>query len=488
MKPIFIFISSLFLFVSCTKNQETALTSPGVGPGVGAGDAVAATLSFDSPIRYQYKLLEEASQAAQAQGEPVSWSQLRSNEPALIELENRWARVIIEYVNGVATERVDQREDGAEPLLVEFFISEPKDPEAMGVLSSKSIQSSFAGFGNLGVVAKIEDQEITHNEIVEASMVNSRLYKNLFEQRMKRLDGIVIRRSLLKAAKGANLAMEAFVQEKILKGGGAATADQARTYALEQGISESDLNEKMIQRLQAIVDQKNRDRKIAQYIADHHLQDVVFVNFLVPQGRVELPTLSDAIPSYGSEKGKDLVYIGHWDCQSCKEALGLFLQGQREWGQTVKGTFLYYFQEQNREARMSAEAGLCLHEQKPDFFWQFVEASLQEESPNSEDTINRVAEKVGADFASFRKCFLARSHKEAVANQLATVKKMGVTRTPVLVANGKAFEQPTSLAPLAAALEISKRGGYDQQARMTNSASKKPGFLSRILAFFAGLF
>ena len=165
------------------------------------------------------------------------------------------------------------------------------------------------------------------------------------------------------------------------------------------------------------------------------------------------------------------------------------LQGKESWGKKVYGRFLYFFQDQDRSARMSAEAALCLHSQKSEYFWSFVKASQGSDNPNDEAIINASAKQSGADFASFRECFLSRKFKQEVDNQLALVKSLGVTQSPLLVVDGKVYEKPENLDPIVAAFGGKRAfSGLTKAIGSKSIKSQKQGFFSRIWSFITGIF
>lgn|GEM_PF-2324231 len=476
-----------FLASGCTKNQGnqdkvSSIGSATFNPSGGNANAVP----FDSPIAYESVSLTDRDQAAEIDGQPVSWGQLRSNDPALIELEQRWSQIIISYVNSIIDSKFSQEASEEGGLSAELFIPQPSEEAKVQVV--KSATAIFSGFGHPSLAAKVGDSEISHETIVGESLENSRLYKRLFTQRLRRLDGIVVRRAILKSSKDEGLTMEAFVQEKILKSMPSATLDDVRDYAQRQKISESDLTETMLERLKAVVDQKNRDSKVAAYVASQRSGSSVKINFIAPQDKIAMPALSDGVPSFGAGNGKEMIYIGHWSCENCKESLQLFLDSQKNSASNVKGSFVYYFKDQDREARMSAEAALCVHEQNPEYFWQFIENSLTQESPNSEATIREVVSNIGADDQAFGQCFLSRKHKDVVDNQLKLVKQIGVTRSPILVVDGKAFERPSSLEPIHSALGHLSASHQGSRVSVTHAAGKIPGIFTRIWNFLTALF
>jgi len=474
-------ICLLLLAVGCTPSQKNS------GDAKQAGNPAKSQeiLPFDSEFQFVHGTLASPDSAAEIKGEPVSWSQLTSNEPALQELEQRWMESAIEFTNQIVDDLLAQKKLPQGQATVRLYFAKPEkegDFEALGVRNTETITTDFVGNTQPGLVATVGDLKITESDILKTSLDKLKLFENLYTQRMRRLNGIAVRRLLLSASRDAKLGMESYVQNKILGAQTDITDDMVADYAQKSGIAESDIDEKMTEKLRAIVSQKSRDQKIEAFAAKNLISEPILVAFRAPSRSLKMPKLSDSVPYWGQPDGKPLVYVGHWSCERCKDSLEFFMEGKERFGKNVRGIFLYSFPERDREARMSAEAGLCLHNQKPEYFWSFVAASMKEENPNSEAAINAAATASGADYEAFRKCFLAREYEKTVANQLAMVAKMGVQRPPMMALEGEVYRELSNFKPLLAAL------GTDSVTVGTTQQASKGSFLSRIWSFITNIF
>lgn len=433
-------------------------------------------LNFDSPVRYVYKDLKDFNTAANVEGTPVSRDQLLSQEPALQELQEKYNESLYVFVYAWGKMLADKK---AEAVEVTLFNSQPKK-ELNEILESQAIESSdqvtvkFEPTETFGVVAQAGTEKVTWDDYIRANLAHGKLYKNLYTQRMRRLDGIVIRRFILEASKAADIPMEEYVRKNIMTQELDPTLEDVQAFAKEKGIAESDLNEKMVERLKDIVKQGHRDKLVADYVAKNLIKKPIEVNFQSGQVfiAVEFENSPDFEPPQWGKSEPDVVFFGDWSCKACSESLKTFLDTKRNWGERARGSFVFSFPERDRETRMGAEAALCVQSQNAEAFWSFLENMANQEESDLEKKIYAAVDSSGADSQSFKNCFLKREFKDEVNGHLSFAKYLGITKTPIMVIEGKVYEPPFDPQFIGDALK--SFGGE----------VKKTGLWAKIKAFF----
>ncbi len=459
MKHSLVYFIVLGLFaVGCSKNSQSNK------------DNVNNFLPFDSAIKYVYDDSIKGDDAAMVEKTPVSWSQLESQDVALQEL--------IQRLNDKALGFAYAWADSLDAETLTFYGKEPtKDlsalVEALGVTYNESITVEYKGTQHGSTLAESKGGKVlTWDQFLNADMSHSRLYGQVFQQRMQRLNGIVTRRYLLEASKKESIPMEEYVKDKILQGELSATEDDIKEFAKQKNISESDLTEDMMQRLKEIVLQKIRDEKIENYVAKNLIKSPVQVAFYRPERKISTQFLSDDIHHWGDSKNTPLVYIGHWRCDDCTSSLQTFLDLKDQWSDKVSGYLIHFFPERDRLARMETEAGFCVGSLDSKAYWTYIDEILKSTEEDSEAKINTAAKNAGVDFTAFRDCFLKRKFQDKVDAHLEYAKKLGLTSPPVIVFNDLILE---SNEPAEIQNQLQNMG-------LKNKASK--GFWGRIKSFF----
>lgn len=459
MKSILLFCLALFVFSACTNESNN--------------EKSVELIAYDSPIRYQFKKLDDPEAAAMVEETPVSWSQLLSNDVALQELQNQLNHKAMAFAYSWAKNMGSQNDSE-----LTVYIAKP-EAETKDILQQQRVELSDSlsvkfepEKTSSTVLASFGDKQLSWADFLNANIQHSKLYERVFAQRMQRLNGIVIRRYLLQASKDANLGMEEFVRTKILPTPMEPTEQDVRDFANNKGIAESDLDEKMMERLKEIVRQNHRDDKIADYVAKKLIKKPIPVAFNRPSIKVETPEISEDIPHWGKEEAPALVFVGHWSCEDCGGSLKSFLKTREKFGNDLKGAFIYSFPERDREARMGAEAALCVKEQSDESFWTFLNKIMDLKGESVEDTINLAAQGSGVDYDKFRDCFLKRQFQKDVESHLTYAKSLGLTQAPLMILQGQVLELPVDTKMIS------------QKLKDLGVHSHKKGLWARIKSFF----
>lgn len=446
---------------ACTKNSESQKAKQN------------SFINYKSAIQYEFKETQDPDQAAMVEETPVSWSQLLSNDVALQELQTTYDHKGLVYAYAWALSLGDENGE------LNVHIADPEKElktllAGTGVEPSKSITVTYSNPTDQVTLATMGEKKLTWKDFQSSSIQNSRLYDRVFQQRMQRLNGVVVRRFLLQASKDANIGMEDFVKDKILQGEFNPTEQDVRDFAKQKGIAETDIDEVMLERLKEIVKQNHRDKKIEEYVAKNLIKKPIQVAFDSPKIQVKTPEISEAMPHWGAEQGPELVFVGHWDCENCGDTLKSFLQTKDDYSKVMQGAFIYSFPESNREARMGAEAALCVKDQSPDAFWTFLGKVMTIESDNAEEKINMAAKDTGVNYDEFRDCFLKREQQQVVDTHLAYANNLGITSAPLMILQGNVLELPLDNKTLTA--KIKELGLVADK--------KKNGLIAKIKAFF----
>ena len=137
--------------------------------------------------------------------------------------------------------------------------------------------------------------------------------------------------------------MEDFVRKEILPTPMDPTVDDVKAFAKEKGIAESDLSEKMIERLKDIVRQNDRDQKIEKYVAENLVKNPIKVAFEGPRFFVKAPEFGNDVPQWGKDNGPAMVFLGHWSCKNCDGPLKSFLDAKTALGLKTQGHLHLFF-------------------------------------------------------------------------------------------------------------------------------------------------
>ena len=89
------------------------------------------------------------------------------------------------------------------------------------------------------------------------------------------------------------------------------------------------------------------------------------------------------------------------------------------------------------EAQLVHEAARCAGEQGK--FWLYHDLAFERAPAASPANLREFAAEVGVNAAAFSQCLDSRKHRAAVATDIETGTKLGVTGTPTFFVNGALF-------------------------------------------------
>ncbi len=460
MIRILVILLAQLALISCTSEKASKNSDQ------------SKSIPFESAIEYVKKDFGDKKVAAKIAGEKLSWEQLNGSDPALAELEKKHNEQALVFAYAWASALSAGASDSQE---FTFYGVEPKG-QLIEILKShnvepiKDLQVKFQAEAQGSKLAQFGAKEVSWDQFWKANITHSQTHKKLFDQRMRRLNGMVIRRYILQASKDTNQKMEEYIQSKIMNGADAVTEADVQAFAKEKGISETDLDETMVERLTAIVKQNSRDAKMEIYVAKNLQKEPVEIGFSIPSVQLNLAKVDESVPQWG--KGSDLMFIGHWSCQGCPEALKSFLETREKWRDSIHGLFLFSFPEGDRLSRMGAEAGFCVESLNKDGFWVFLESMSEQNEEISEEGINQAVKDSSVDFDKFRNCFLKREYQDKVDQHLTYAKKLGITSSPLLVLQGQVLPSSTD------------RDLLSEKLSHLPGRKNSSGFFARIKSFF----
>lgn len=405
------------------------------------------TLPIDSPIKFKFDpSLVGTENIAKIGDDPIAMSQLLSPSPALQELVDKNQSLMLVTAYQMASQLASQKQNPQEVVEMKSAFAEPKKNfddflKRMHINKVKNIKVEF-GAEIAGGPMQVADKVLTESEMSRANFDLAKNKERFVRESLKSLEGIVSRRLVLQEAKKTpDQTAEDFIQKNIIGGAIAVTDEQAREYGLKNNLSEAELTPEMLIRLKDIVISRTREQKITDYVAKNLLKGPVSVGFDKPQIIVENLELSDAVPFQG--KGKvNLTIFSNLMCDECKDIEAKMDNLIKTESDNFRLNYLFQFTERDREARMLAEASLCVKKQSDKGFWDFLSARRQGKLTSDENSINDTVKGLSLNFEEFQKCFLAREFQNSIDSQLSKSKELGFYRPPVVMVENQVFDNP----------------------------------------------
>lgn len=105
----------------------------------------------------------------------------------------------------------------------------------------------------------------------------------------------------------------------------------------------------------------------------------------------------------------------------------------------------------SRQSLKAAEAGFCAHDQGR--FWDYHHILFENAPALAVENLKTYAQTIGLDRSEFDQCLDSGKHQQAVENELANARELGLRGVPSFIVNGKRLLGPPSFEQLAAAID-----------------------------------
>lgn len=456
MKKRLISICFILIFTACTPSNNMSSIHQ---------------INYESSISYVFDPQLEKEAAASANSSLVSWDQLSSQDPALQELQEKHSVQVLNFSYQWAEKNAGEQSDN-EQLEVFTFATLQSVDEVLDIQSDDSkIKVVVKNQQDPNLIAQFRGKKLSWDEFLASHTAHYQTYDALFGQRMQRLNGIVVRRFLLDWSKKENLSMEEYIKKHILKNPVRSTKEDALSFASQQGISKTDINEEMIEKLIEIVSQNKRQKTIEKFVAGKIKTNPIRVAFRDRSHKVILPQLAESELTWGDDAKESITYVGDWSCGNCQDAIRTFLEAKDKWGENLGGSLVFSFSDSDRHAYMAAEAVFCAQSQGNEVVWTFINAAIRDSDLDLEQKINQAAQDSQLDYAQFRDCFLKRKYKDKVTEHLKYAKGAGLFRTPLMIVGGELVAAPQDIQQL-------------KETLVTRGISISPSIFTKILDWF----
>ncbi|MBV8206949.1 MAG: thioredoxin domain-containing protein [Acidobacteria bacterium] len=152
-------------------------------------------------------------------------------------------------------------------------------------------------------------------------------------------------------------------------------------------------------------------------------------------------------PAKGPENAAlTVVEFSDLQCPHCKAAVPVV---DKLLGDNPEARFIFqsYPLEFHDWAFKGAAYSLCVHQQKPEAFWKFVQAVFDAQdsitAANADAKLSEIATASGADARAAAACSATPETKTKIDQSIALGKAVGVTGTPTLFLNGRRIQNIT---------------------------------------------
>ena len=149
----------------------------------------------------------------------------------------------------------------------------------------------------------------------------------------------------------------------------------------------------------------------------------------------------DNVPSKGTPEARvTVVEYSDFQCGYCARAANEVSDFLEDYKGKVRFFYKQFPLSFHKWAEQASIASLCVYDQANEKFWKFHDAIFEKQSKikvaDAEETLARMARKLGVDMKKYDECVKSEEAKRRVASDMREGRSIGVSGTPTFVVDG----------------------------------------------------
>ncbi len=296
----------------------------------------------------------------------------------------------------------------------------------------------FSSAPNQEAAFKYNGKTYTTKELVKGHENDVyELEKKLFELKMNRVRGMILKGLIQSDSRRGSLSEEQFV-EKYIVSKVKVSNDEIQKFIKERKIPQQHINDQLKDRIQKYIIQGKRQELVDTWLDEKISKSPVEVYFSQPVQPVFNVQVGDA-PILGNKDAKiTLVEYSDFQCPYCAKGSKIMHEIKKKYGDKVKVAFKNFPLPFHKQAKGAAIAGLCANEQGKDYFWKLHDYMFDNQSKLDSKNLKQVASKFqGFDGSKFNDCVDKNKYLAKIESDIKEGQELGVKSTPTFFLNGK---------------------------------------------------
>lgn len=288
-----------------------------------------------------------------------------------------------------------------------------------------------------GVAAKIGSEQVSEKELtagIEGDIYDAEM--KVYEIKFGKLQAMILEKFMNQDPNKKGLSNDEFLNKYIAKDVKVTDADIEK-FIKDRQIPKDQVNPEIRERIKQYLEVEVKKNAVDKWIAEKTKKTPVEVYIPRPQRPVFDVNIKDA-PVKGSGNAKvTIVEYSDFQCPFCSKASKTIAELEKKYGNKIRIAFKNYPLPFHSNARMAAEAALCMKAQDSKLFWKMHDAMFEDQTKLDKDNLIATAKKLGAKEADFKACLETTPHKAVIDNDMTEGQKLGIKSTPTFFVNGK---------------------------------------------------
>jgi protein-disulfide isomerase len=155
----------------------------------------------------------------------------------------------------------------------------------------------------------------------------------------------------------------------------------------------------------------------------------------------------EGAPTWGNADAPvTIVEFADFQCYYCAQARPRIAELKKIYGKKLHIVYKNYPLPSHPQARIAAEAAMCINDQSSDKFWKYYDILFDNQKEFTKNDFMDYAKKVGADTKKFEECYDAKKFAAHIDADVQEAQKLGVNSTPTFFVNSQVIKGAQPLA------------------------------------------
>jgi protein-disulfide isomerase len=302
------------------------------------------------------------------------------------------------------------------------------------------------------VLAVVDGVSITTAQVDEQLAASlAKLHEQIYSQRRAQLDSLIDEQLLKREAERRRLTPDALVDAEITaRAQPVTTADAAAFYETNKAKLQGGTFAALQDQIKTYLTSQRLTARRQEFLAALRQKATVNVLLEAPAPYRATVPVAGAHVRGRADAPVTIVEFSDFHCPFCRRANPVIQQVMAKYGDRVRLVYKDMpLDNLHPNARAAAEAARCAGAQGK--FWEFHDKLFAGEPDVATATLNRFAQEIGINVATFEACVKARTPRAQVEASVQDGARLGVTGTPTFFINGRIL---TGAQPLDAFVRI----------------------------------
>lgn len=284
------------------------------------------------------------------------------------------------------------------------------------------------------IVGTIDGQDISFSEVNNPWLFS--LYKNFFQQLRSHIEARIVRGLVLEAANKAQIPLQQFIDQKILKGQSAQPTDaELNEKLMALHLRPADLTDSSRKALTESLKQEKAYKQMVRFARSELDAGPVELFFASPT--IQPPKGQTGLRVFGAARNPLKVYlVGGFSCEDCPSVASL-LEAVSGYLGDIELLWIPFGRVNAGIEKVLADSVACVQASRPKVALEWMKFLYQGQDSLNQESQQKKLESLGLNYQDVQKCVLSRPSQSTQAQEASFWGGEGSTISPLVWVGGE---------------------------------------------------